>query len=1026
MSSTNDFINAIQDMAVAVSKRLYITGLSDTPSGYQGHSGDYLVVNDGETGIHFTGIEKIAADLTDYGFGGGSSTIPSYTDLPDVTENDGKIVASGCDLYHSCNGTWNKIGGESIPAPDEAPGCVTNLEEYNQYQEYKDVFLADNLGNTFDQMLNSNNDISNLIFDVCLFPESSLEEEKNTVIIDETTYKWGMFASPQTINVSAQGYSDGQGNDCVFSEWTSSNANFGDSSSANTTVFVDTDLSITGSFECLVAPSQPSCEDVALHVQPTAGEDIADKSSNEHAITIANDIQETFVGLLPSPPSNFALFGHSIDRSGDTLAIGARDSNAVHIYDILSDGSYSFNQTILGGSYGHGCAFYNNELYLTDYNNSKIVAYVKQGDGTWVYSRDIASPPPGYENGFAIDVSISEDWMAVGQFICCSKDKENVHIYKKQLDGSWVHSSVIERPSDAIVHSRGDSNFGTKIALHNDTLMVCASYDGGSYTGRVYIYNRQSDDTWTRIQMLQGERANDLFGTSIDCDDDLLVINAHNGNNNGCNNCGTGKTYIYKKQNDGMWVLSYKFNGQGYPWGRDVNLTGSTLLIARNSSNKVYEYEINTQTGATVDDTATLFSDHTMNFDGDDSLTIGDTNTFKFLHDKTTQWTIEFWIKDSGSSTLGTFFSTAHFTTQVGLRFKYQNSKKPALHICNGTTTRSFDQAIQSDISENQWYHIALCYDGVNITCYLNGTTEFQAQWTGTAASENSSYALNIARNPGNSDFDYFLGQIQDFRISKKAVYTGNFTPPTNLLANLCPEQPSCEDVALHLQPAAGETIADKSSNQHTVTTVGDTVADNTATLFGGGTMNFDGNGDYLTVNQTSTLNLGGDFTMEGWFKINTEKWSDESEMLITSWQNDSNNTSGSEKWQLIRTNSQNHASGHPGGKAYFLAWSNTGPILVVSNDSMQLGTWYHVAIVADGDVVSLYLNGKFQNSTTGWNNVTYTQLRPMLVGTRHMPRTDINQPYYTDMHVQDVRISKKAVYKSNFTPPTNLLDNPC
>ena len=46
-----------------------ITQLNDTPTGYQGHSGDYLVVNDNESGIHFTGIEKIAADLTDYGFG---------------------------------------------------------------------------------------------------------------------------------------------------------------------------------------------------------------------------------------------------------------------------------------------------------------------------------------------------------------------------------------------------------------------------------------------------------------------------------------------------------------------------------------------------------------------------------------------------------------------------------------------------------------------------------------------------------------------------------------------------------------------------------------------------------------------------------------------------------------------------------------------------------------------------------------------------------------------------------------------
>jgi hypothetical protein len=150
----------------------------------------------------------------------------------------------------------------------------------------------------------------------------------------------------------------------------------------------------------LSEPSQPSCDQVALHLQPATGETILDRSGNNHEITVVGDIQTTLVGSLPTPPSSTIYFGHSIDRSGDTLAIGARDSNAVHIYDILSDGSYSFNQTILG-SYGHGCAFYNNELYLTDYN-SKIVAYVKQGDGTWVYSRDIALPPPGYENGFAI------------------------------------------------------------------------------------------------------------------------------------------------------------------------------------------------------------------------------------------------------------------------------------------------------------------------------------------------------------------------------------------------------------------------------------------------------------------------------------------------------------------------------------------------------------------------------------------------------------------------------------------------
>jgi len=159
------------------------TGLYDTPTGYLGHSGEYLVVNNGETGIHFTGIEKIAADLTDYGFGGGaSSTIPSYTDLPDVTENDGKIVASGCDLYHSCNGTWNKIGGESIPAPDEAPGCVTNLEEYNQYQEYKDSIVNNSMSSAFESALSGS--VKERFFnDVCLFKQVNKTSSGNSNVI---------------------------------------------------------------------------------------------------------------------------------------------------------------------------------------------------------------------------------------------------------------------------------------------------------------------------------------------------------------------------------------------------------------------------------------------------------------------------------------------------------------------------------------------------------------------------------------------------------------------------------------------------------------------------------------------------------------------------------------------------------------------------------------------------------------------------------------------------------------------------
>ncbi len=81
MMTPQQMLNIYSEMGSAVRQSLQditITGIQDTPSGYQGHSGDYLVVNDNESGIHFTGIEKIASDLTDYGFldgvGGGSSS----------------------------------------------------------------------------------------------------------------------------------------------------------------------------------------------------------------------------------------------------------------------------------------------------------------------------------------------------------------------------------------------------------------------------------------------------------------------------------------------------------------------------------------------------------------------------------------------------------------------------------------------------------------------------------------------------------------------------------------------------------------------------------------------------------------------------------------------------------------------------------------------------------------------------------------------------------------------------------------
>ena len=96
------------------------SGFQDTPTGYLGHSGDYLVVNDGESGIHFTGIEKIAQDLTDYGFSAGNTQ--------DLTEQISQTIVNDDLIIVDTNYSFQtKYLNGSI----SSNGAITDLEFNN-------------------------------------------------------------------------------------------------------------------------------------------------------------------------------------------------------------------------------------------------------------------------------------------------------------------------------------------------------------------------------------------------------------------------------------------------------------------------------------------------------------------------------------------------------------------------------------------------------------------------------------------------------------------------------------------------------------------------------------------------------------------------------------------------------------------------------------------------------------------------------------------------------------------------------
>ena len=374
-----------------------LTGLLDTPVSYQRHSGDYLVVNDNESGIHFTGIEKIAADLTDYGFGGdgGSSTIPSYTDLPDVTENDGKIVASGCDLYHSCNGTWNKIGGGTSSSED-LPGCVNNLEEYMQYEEYKQGVIGESSLDFFNAGINDN--IGPLVIDACLYADSSLQNELNEVFIQESTFKWGIFTEPQTINISAVSHSESSDSFCSFSHWSSLNNSINGSTNANESFFLDVDTDITGHFDCFYPPGEASFEELLFGLQSNTinnSTTIEDYSSNNYTINTGGVINvDNTSHIDPIYGSSSFFFDKTRAMQftpNESMSLGTSFTIEGWIY-ILSYANANVGGSVFLIGQSHTGSSNNNVFSLAYNNNHKIAFHTYDSNGQLFMLADSSGP----------------------------------------------------------------------------------------------------------------------------------------------------------------------------------------------------------------------------------------------------------------------------------------------------------------------------------------------------------------------------------------------------------------------------------------------------------------------------------------------------------------------------------------------------------------------------------------------------------------------------------------------------------
>ena len=313
------------------------------------------------------------------------------------------------------------------------------------------------------------------------------------------------------------------------------------------------------------------------------------------------------------------------------------------------------------------------------------------------------------------------------------------------------------------------------------------------------------------------------------------------------------------------------------------------------------------------------------------------------------------------------------------------------------------------------WYHVAICRSSGSTKLFINGVQE------GSTYTDANAYVTQANRPIIGCDggpTNYFAGYIDDLRITRGVARYGVFTPSTIAFGDNSTTDPYFNNVALlvhgdgvsYTTPILdNNTFVDSSANALILSRSG-TPTQGTFSPFSnaGWSAYFNGTTASLSVPDNANLNFGtGNFTIEAWV------------------------------YQLSSSGTQHLVHQGAGGTNYqarfSITWNSTQWVYNLSSDGYSFGiangvsmgtnpglnTWFHIALVRNGNVFTPYINGIAGTTTTSTLAVN-AYLTPLLaIGNAFGAGGDS----FFNGYISNVRIVKgTAVYTQTFTPATTPL----
>jgi hypothetical protein len=304
----------------------------------------------------------------------------------------------------------------------------------------------------------------------------------------------------------------------------------------------------------------------------------------------------------------------------------------------------------------------------------------------------------------------------------------------------------------------------------------------------------------------------------------------------------------------------------------------------------------------------------------------------------------------------------------------------------------------------NNWVHLVICRSGTTLKIFQNGV-ETLSRTDNSNLTGTSTGSIIIGR--AIQGIANVYGYLSNLRIVKgTAVYTAAFTPPT---------APLTATANTSLLTCQSNGFVDNSINRFAITQNGDTSVQpfspfNPDAVYSttsvGGSMYFDGTGDYLSIADNATLEFGSsDFTIEAFIYPTATTGANR-----PIWSHGTNNTN----WMSLYLHT---AAGRP----EFVIISGGSTIVDIwPADVISPNIWYHLAVTRSGSTFRMFLNGALIGTGTNASAVPdYTDDYRVGYG-----RWNGDTGVYAG-NISGLRILKgTALYTTPFVPPVLPLTN--